>query len=234
MVPIPSISFPHNISLHVIVYIKEANRIGYIERKKYIFYTIIFGGSMTEKKLPDQGRRHFIKGFSLVLLSGHLVKALQGKTEKKTNIIKLSAELTADEKKILEKSTMAREIVKNRSLGLNCAETILLTSLQYLQKPDEWFSAASGFGGGMGKREVCGLLTGGIMAIGIAGGILHKDPKVRRRFVGKKRDEYWKWWVSQSPVKCQDMRGRYDREGYLRMIQRVAFKIEELIKTAKI
>lgn len=55
--------------------------------------------------------------------------------------------------------------------GFNCAQVVLASfsdlspiELSYLYK------ISQGFGGGMGKKSVCGALTGGYMAIGLAYG----------------------------------------------------------------
>lgn len=43
---------------------------------------------------------------------------------------------------------------------------------------DRVWTAASGFGGGMGRQQyVCGALTGAIMALGLHGGQTIQDPK---------------------------------------------------------
>jgi C_GCAxxG_C_C family probable redox protein len=52
--------------------------------------------------------------------------------------------------------------------GLNCAETILRVANEELKLglDKNALLLAAGFGGGMGVGNVCGALTGGIMALG--------------------------------------------------------------------
>ena len=53
--------------------------------------------------------------------------------------------------------------------GYNCAQSVLWTFAQrFSLDPDTALKIACGFGAGMGRRqEVCGAVTGGIMALGL-------------------------------------------------------------------
>jgi hypothetical protein len=82
----------------------------------------------------------------------------------------------------------------------------------------------------MGQRNVCGLLTGGIMAIGAAGMKFHpQDRKAFRAFVSTRRKEYWSWWSAMAPLNCGELRTHYDGPGFERMAQRVAARLESLL-----
>jgi len=66
--------------------------------------------------------------------------------------------------------------------GLNCSQSVLL-AFQDLTKLDEGalLSIARGFGAGMGRKgEVCGAVSGGITAIGLAIGTLDLDEAAKR------------------------------------------------------
>jgi len=127
---------------------------------------------------------------------------------------------------------MATDIVDYPRQGFSCAGSILSSALQYLRKANEISHAASSFGGGIGRSDLCGLFTGGHMAIGIAAGMIHKDVKPRQQYAREISHKYWDWWESLAPIHCKDLRPKYDKEGYTRMLQRVAVKVEELIKPA--
>jgi len=63
--------------------------------------------------------------------------------------------------------------------GLNCAESVLRATLEQVEGADkEMFKMATPFGGGVGgsKQELCGALTGGVMAIGYLSGRV--DPEI--------------------------------------------------------
>ncbi|MEI7899624.1 MAG: C-GCAxxG-C-C family protein [bacterium] len=53
--------------------------------------------------------------------------------------------------------------------GYNCAQSVLWSFAQSLNlDPDTALKCACGFGAGMGRRqEVCGAVTGGVMALGL-------------------------------------------------------------------
>jgi C_GCAxxG_C_C family probable redox protein len=61
--------------------------------------------------------------------------------------------------------------------GFNCAESVLLASVGKQQNVPR---VATGFGGGMGRMgEVCGALTGALMALGVKGG--RDEPDAEKR-----------------------------------------------------
>lgn len=61
------------------------------------------------------------------------------------------------------------EQAKDRfSKGFNCSQVVFSAFASELGlDEDKALSIASGFGGGLGKAEVCGVVTGAIMAIGL-------------------------------------------------------------------
>lgn len=65
-----------------------------------------------------------------------------------------------------------REAVEAFRSGFNCAQAVLFQFADLVGLPKETLSlVATGFGAGMGRRqEVCGAVSGGIMAIGLARG----------------------------------------------------------------
>lgn len=71
----------------------------------------------------------------------------------------------------------------------NCAETMLHAANQAydLGLSEEAMRVASAFGGGMGREDACGAMTGALMALGILRGTgkSHQDPRM-----GELRDEF--------------------------------------------
>ncbi|MFW5717992.1 MAG: C-GCAxxG-C-C family (seleno)protein [Spirochaetota bacterium] len=71
----------------------------------------------------------------------------------------------------------------------NCAETMLHAANEAydIGLPEEAMRAASAFGGGMGREDACGAMTGALMALGILRGTgrSHQDPRL-----GELRDEF--------------------------------------------
>ena len=151
-------------------------------------------------------RRTFITSVSGVLF-GHVLFGLS--PDSSLNILidqKVKEVLSAEELKWIEGSSLAKDLKNYFGKGYSCAESILLVSLRCLEKPEELVWAAAGFGGGMYQRDLCGFLTGGIMALGFACGMLDKPRKEAKELCGDLVKEYWKWWGSRAPYRCAQLR----------------------------
>jgi hypothetical protein len=112
-----------------------------------------------------------------------------------------SAELVA-----VETSSLARDLKKYFGEGYSCAESMLMVGLHYLKKPEELVWVAGGFGGGMYHRDVCGIITGGTMVMGLAAGQLKKERAETKEWNKQKVLAYWAWWTSQAPLRCAEIR----------------------------
>lgn len=186
------------------------------------------------KKTATLSRRHFLGCVSCFLASGGLIKVTGSPRTKQVQTRKFWSEFSVEEQKIIDQSVLANDLENFAGKGYSCAESILMVSLRYLGKPEEMVNAAAGFGGGLGQRDLCGFLTGGIMAIGFSAGMKHEDRQKLKEAVRKSSNEYWNWWKSWAPLHCAELRPLYSgREEFLRMGKRAAAKVEELIKPAK-
>ena len=69
---------------------------------------------------------------------------------------------------------VSENAVRYFNAGFNCAEAVLRAVAESVTGPGkhEWYKLATPFGGGVGgsHEELCGALTGGIMAIGYLAG----------------------------------------------------------------
>lgn len=188
---------------------------------------------MDKKKTLPPTRRHFLRTFPCLVFGNTLTtkKRYLYIQEKRTR--KLGQPLTDEEKELIQKSVLAKDIENYAGKGYSCAESMLIVSLRFLEKPEECVHAAAAYGGGLGKGDLCGLLTGGMMGIGIAGGKMHKNRLLMKKTVRDLSNEFWAWWESWAPIHCRDLRKEYEgREEYIRMCKRVSVKLEELIKPA--
>ena len=178
-------------------------------------------------------RRTFIQCLSLLGVGS--ITPLSGLTSAKEpgQPPRLWDPLSEKEQLAVNNSKMAASILRYSKKIFSCAESLLKASLEYLEKSPEWVSLAGGFGGGQGYRDLCGLLTAGIMAIGAAAGTYCQDRGDFQAYIRKRRTMYWQWWQARSPLQCRGIRIQYDRPGYFRMIQRVAARIEQLIAPEK-
>lgn len=188
---------------------------------------------MEKKNTQTIPRRHFLSTFPCLVLSKTLTadQAHSLTQEKRTR--KFGQPFTSEETELIEKSVLAKDIENYAGKGYSCAESMFIVSLRFLEKPEECVHAAAAYGGGLGKGDLCGLLTGGMMGIGIAGGKMHENRLQMKKTVRDLSNEFWAWWESWAPIHCRDLRKEYEgKEEYLRMCKRVSVKMEELIKPA--
>ena len=149
-------------------------------------------------------------------------------------IPELAEELTDQEKELVAKSSMAKDISNYFGEGYSCAESLFMVSLRYLKKPEELVWVSSGFVGGMYHRDLCGFLTAGIMAIGLSAGMIQKERKEAKEQCGLLVKEYWKWWKSEAPLRCADIRTEGTTSKVCKRLGLLAAaKTEELIKSTK-
>ena len=142
------------------------------------------------------------------------------------------APFTPEEAERVAESSMAREIAALHGRGLSCAEMSLLTALRFLGLPESHLGAAGAFGGGVGKGDICGFLSGSLMAFGLAASARYGSDRVEMRRVARAMsNEYWDWWLSRGDLHCAILRPTYEgSEEFLRMAQRTALKTEEILR----
>lgn len=176
-------------------------------------------------------RREFISLFPGVILGSRFLDRSSFSLNSDQAPQKLREELTAEELELVEKSVMAQDLENYFGKEYSCAESLLLVSLRYLGKPENLVWAACGFGGGMYQRDLCGVLTGGFMAIGFSVGMLKKDRKESKEICGQFVRQYWKWWTSQAPIHCSEI---IKPGTSLRVCRRLGLlasaKVEDMIK----
>ena len=172
-------------------------------------------------------RRKFIAASTGLFAGSALLKAMPPYS---ISSQELKDELSEEELKLVEQSSMAKELNDYFHEGYSCAESLLMVSLRYLNNPEELVWAAAGYGGGLGHKDLCGFLTAGVMGIGFAAGSLKKDREEAKDWCSKKVKEYWKWWKENAPLHCKDIRtpGSSSKR-CARLGQLGAAKIEELI-----
>ena len=147
----------------------------------------------------------------------------------------MQAEMTPEEIKKINQSGIAGHVKDffNDSSDYSCAESMLLAFLRYHKKPEKLVWTAAGFGGGLGQRDLCGFLTGGIMSIGLAAGDLKLERKEAKTWCENKVKAYWEWWHTETPLHCKDiLKLAAGRDVCTRLGLLAAVKLEELLKLA--
>src|SRR5512138_2857478 len=92
--------------------------------------------------------------------------------------------------------------------GYNCAQSVFFAFLEDLEiDPDTALKVAAGFGGGMGRKgEVCGAVTGGIMALGTRHGRGEKeDATVAEPMYAKTRELMDQFAAKHGSCLCREL-----------------------------
>jgi C_GCAxxG_C_C family probable redox protein len=102
------------------------------------------------------------------------------------------------------------EAKRNFNSGFNCAESVLLAiSHQSGYKRSESFipRMATGFGGGIGRNgDVCGALSGGVMALGLALG--RDNAEQSRDLCYSAADRFYSDFVKEfGSCRCRELTG---------------------------
>lgn len=161
---------------------------------------------MQGSNLWNMPRRKFIATASGLMLGSALYSLSSPLSLDSPFTQKVKQDLSAEDLEWINKSSMAKELNKYFGQGYSCAESVVMVSLGYLDKPEELVWAAAGFGGGLYHKDLCGFLTGGIMGIGFASSLLDRPRREAKKFCGDLVKEYWKWWESRFPLHCSEIR----------------------------
>ncbi len=192
------------------------------------------GGVVEEKGRLAIPRRDFVSSIPGILIGAGLLNKSAYPCAEIQEKPELKEELTPEELKWVEQSSMAKDINNYFGEGYSCAESLFMVSLRFLKKPEELVWVAAGFGGGMYNKDLCGFLTAGIMAIGLSSGMLKKERREAKDHCGVQVKDYWKWWQSVSPLRCADIRTEGTSSNVCRRLGQIAAaKTEDLIKIAK-
>lgn len=178
-------------------------------------------------------RRSFVNAIPLTVLLPSPLLGQEAKPDSSQEDTRLgfSGEFTAAEAKLVASSAMAKEIAGLNGQGYPCSEMILLAALRFMRLPEKHLDAAAVWGGGVGKRDMCGLLAGGLMAIGFAAGEKHSDRSEVHRVGRELSNAYWDWWISRGDVHCFGSNTTHENsEEFVRMCQRTAVRLEQLIR----
>jgi len=179
-------------------------------------------------------RRNFLMSTPALVLGSSLNGYAQTQAMTPQTSSNLPEELSPQEQAKVKKSVLAKDLKNYFGKGYNCAGSMLIVGLRYLKKPEELVWIAGGFGRGMYHRDVCGIVTGGIMTFGLAAGQPKKERKEAQEWVKQKVQLYWAWWMSQAPLHCTEIRREGTNFGIcLRLGLPAAAKMEELISPAQ-
>lgn len=132
---------------------------------------------------------------------------------------------------------MLIEMVKKyreEKYDLNCAESIMYAANEEydLNLSKETLKVMSGFGGGIGTGDICGVITGAVAVIGVMFTEVsgHKSPRVKemaQKFISNFQDKL-------GYIKCDDLKKEYTHiKRCTLMIEKGAEILEEIILKEK-
>ena len=130
----------------------------------------------------------------------------------------------------IQSFAMARDMENYFGKGYSCAESLLMTALRRMRQPENLVWTAAGFGGGMGQKDLCGFLTAGFMALGLAAGQLKLERKEAKARSAEITKTYWNWWRESFPLHCAEIRTPgADRDTCRRLGLRAAARLDDLL-----
>jgi hypothetical protein len=175
-------------------------------------------------------RRRFLLALPFLAAAPLLTFGQEGKKERKP----LAEILTREEWERTRGSLMAAELETCYGNGYSCAESLWLAALRRMKKPEDLVWTATAFGGGMGQKDLCGFLTAGLMAIGMAAGQLGIErPEAKKRSAAEAK-AYWQWFQALSPIRCADIRPPGSSGDICRRLgQLAAARIDRVIEQMK-
>jgi C_GCAxxG_C_C family probable redox protein len=111
-----------------------------------------------------------------------------------------------------------------RSGKMHCAEAVLAAVKQVFapQIPDEVVQMAGGFGGGSGAGCICGAVSGGTMALGLAMSGDKKSVSVMTR-------ELHRWFKEDYGATCCKILTAHGKSGCVKLTASVAGRVAELL-----
>ncbi len=104
-------------------------------------------------------------------------------------------------------SNRSETAVSRFKQGYNCAQSVFSVFAEELGlSRDQAMKVANGFGGGMARRgDTCGVLTGAMMAIGLARGSSEPDEAVKQRVYAAIWDVLAEFRARQGATLCRDL-----------------------------
>lgn len=130
-----------------------------------------------------------------------------------------------------EKGKLADELDMNfNTRGFSCSESIFRAVATKYGESEELVRLATPFSGGMGQGDLCGFLVGGVLAIGLLFGRTKPEENAEKGRCVSLASEYYKWWKSNFPLHCSDIRKFGGDELCADNGRKTAVYLEELIE----
>lgn len=133
-----------------------------------------------------------------------------------------------------EAYNLKKEILSGFDRGFNCAEAIVVPFATALGFNEDIMKLATPFGAGIGgRRDLCGILTGGTIVIGLAHGRTDPADVEQKSIAYKKAARYYRWFKQQGKVRCSEIvRGKFSghTDDCARLMEEAQAKLLEIIR----
>ena len=116
-------------------------------------------------------------------------------------------ETTKHSGRSLDEELLRADVRHNFSHGYNCAETIVAAFIEHLGEEPGIMRVATPFGAGIGgRRDLCGILTGGAIVIGLLYGRTDADDIEKKGIAYELAAEYYRWFKSEKKqLRCSEI-----------------------------
>ena len=130
--------------------------------------------------------------------------------------------------KYMEKAKELRAIV---SPHYNCAQSVLIPfAPDFGISQEEAYRMGAHFGGGMKMGSVCGVITGGLMALGAAG---LEDPAIAHRFTKMITDHHDGMMMCKDLLRVNAQQGKEKKPHCDAMVYEAVEAVETILREEK-
>lgn len=164
------------------------------------------------------------RGFLQTITGGLIATSLVGVAE-------LSHCSRIQEKKEEEAGKLADEADVNfNKRGFTCAESVFRAVITQYGESEKLVRLATPFSGGIGQGDLCGFLSGGVLALGMLFGRTTGEDHSRKEKCITMASEYYNWWKGNFPLHCSDIRKFGGKELCTKVGRKASSYLEEIIE----
>jgi C_GCAxxG_C_C family probable redox protein len=117
--------------------------------------------------------------------------------------------------------------------GYNCAEALVAAFAAELDASPEVMRLATPFGAGIGgRRDLCGIVTGGALIIGLVSGRTDPADSERKKLAYKQVADYYRWFKTEHKLRCSEIvQGRFSghTDDCVALMDQAQAKLAEII-----
>lgn len=107
---------------------------------------------------------------------------------------------------VLDKDALRDDVMARFKKGFNCSESIFMPFAEALGYGPDYMRLATPFGAGIGgRRDLCGIITGGTMVIGLVFGRIDSRDAEQKSVAYKAAARYYRWFKERKKVRCSEI-----------------------------